>query len=105
MKRKILLLCCVLALAACGDREAEQRAAVAAQAAANVAGGGRALPQRRITHRRAQHDLRQQVDRDLVDHLLGALGRLGGERGQVEREATHAAVPRTAPPRPPATPA
>ena len=35
MKRKILLLCCVLALVACGDREAEQRAAVAAQAAAN----------------------------------------------------------------------
>ena len=35
MKRKILLLCCVLALAACGDREAEQRAAAAAQAAAN----------------------------------------------------------------------
>ena len=35
MTRKILLLCCVLALAACGDREAEQRAAVAAQAAAN----------------------------------------------------------------------
>lgn len=35
MKRKILLLCCVLALVACGDREAEQRAAVAAQATAN----------------------------------------------------------------------
>ena len=37
MKRKIMLLCCLLALAACGDREAEQRAAVAAQAAANEA--------------------------------------------------------------------
>ena len=35
MKRKIILLCCLLALAACADREAEQRAAVAAQAAAN----------------------------------------------------------------------
>ena len=35
MKRKILLLCCVRALVACGDREAEQRAAVAAQATAN----------------------------------------------------------------------
>ena len=35
MKRKIVLLCCLLALAACGDREAEQRAAAAAQAAAN----------------------------------------------------------------------
>ena len=27
MKRKIILLCCLLALAACADREAEQRAA------------------------------------------------------------------------------
>ena len=32
--KKLLLWCCVLALAACGDREAEQRAAAAAQAAA-----------------------------------------------------------------------
>ena len=35
MKRKIMLWCCLLALAGCADREAEQRAAVAAQAAAN----------------------------------------------------------------------
>ena len=35
MKRKIMSLCCLLALVACGDREAEQRAAAAAQAAAN----------------------------------------------------------------------
>jgi hypothetical protein len=34
MKRKLMLVCCLLALAACGDREAEQRAAAAAQAAA-----------------------------------------------------------------------
>ena len=34
MKKTILLACCLLALAACGDREAEQRAAIAAQAAA-----------------------------------------------------------------------
>jgi hypothetical protein len=34
MKRTFLLLSCVLALAACGDREAEQRAAAQAQAAA-----------------------------------------------------------------------
>jgi hypothetical protein len=34
MKKTLLLLCCVLALAACGDREAEQRAAAQAQAAA-----------------------------------------------------------------------
>ncbi len=34
MKRTILLACCVLALTACGDREAERRAAAAAQAAA-----------------------------------------------------------------------
>ena len=35
MKRILLLLGCLLALAACGDREAEQRAAAAAQVAAN----------------------------------------------------------------------
>ena len=34
MKKTMLMICCALALAACGDREAEQRAAVAAQAAA-----------------------------------------------------------------------
>lgn len=34
MKKTFLLLSCVLALAACGDREAEQRAAAQAQAAA-----------------------------------------------------------------------
>lgn len=34
MKRKLMLVCCLLALAACGDREAEQRAAAAAHAAA-----------------------------------------------------------------------
>ncbi len=34
MKKTILMLGCALALAACGDREAEQRAAIAAQAAA-----------------------------------------------------------------------
>ena len=34
MKKTILMICCALALAACGDREAEQRAVVAAQAAA-----------------------------------------------------------------------
>ena len=34
MKKTLLLLSCVLALAACGDREAEQRAAAQAQAAA-----------------------------------------------------------------------
>lgn len=34
MKRKLMLICCLLALVACGDREAEQRAAAAAQAAA-----------------------------------------------------------------------
>ena len=34
MKKILLLLSCVLALAACGDREAEQRAAAQAQAAA-----------------------------------------------------------------------
>jgi hypothetical protein len=34
MKRKLMLVCCLLALVACGDREAEQRAAAAAQAAA-----------------------------------------------------------------------
>jgi hypothetical protein len=34
MKRNPLLLCCVLALASCGDREAEQRAAAQAQVAA-----------------------------------------------------------------------
>ena len=34
MKRKLMLVCCLLALVACGDREAEQRAAAAAHAAA-----------------------------------------------------------------------
>lgn len=34
MKKTMLMICCALLLAACGDREAEQRAAVAAQAAA-----------------------------------------------------------------------
>ena len=34
MKRILLTACCMLALAACGDREAEQRAAAQAQAAA-----------------------------------------------------------------------
>lgn len=34
MKKTILMMCCALALSACGDREAEQRAAVAAQVAA-----------------------------------------------------------------------
>lgn len=37
MKRTILLLCSLLMLVACGDREAEQRAAAAAQAAAREA--------------------------------------------------------------------
>ena len=35
MKNRLMLACCLLALVACGDREAEQRAAVAAPAAAN----------------------------------------------------------------------
>ena len=34
MKNIVLLLCCLLAVFACGDREAEQRAAAQAQAAA-----------------------------------------------------------------------